>query len=190
MNIGIFSGSFDPIHIGHAMLANYALQWGGLDEVWMLVSRRNPLKNNTVASDEDRLEMVRLALEDCKGVKASDFEFYLPEPSYTYETLCDLRKNYPEHSFSLIIGSDNFVIFDKWRNYDKILNEFKLIVYPRPGYSVEGMPVTENVTILDEAPQVLISSTFIRDAIKNGKNLNFFLPDKVSTYIDFKKLYL
>lgn len=189
MKIGIFSGSFDPIHIGHAILANYVLQWADLDEVWMMVSRRNPLKNNTVASDKERLDMVRIVSEECSGLKASDFEFSLPTPSFTYNTLSELRTRYPDYSFYLIIGSDNFVIFDKWKDYHKILEEFKIIVYPRPGYSVDESKVSKNVIVLKDAPQLIMSSTFIREALKKGKRLNFFLPEKVSNYIDNKKLY-
>ncbi len=189
MKIGVFSGSFDPIHMGHAMLANYVLQWENLDEVWLMASRRNPLKRNTDASDEDRFNMVRIVADQCPGIKASDFELNLPEPSFTYRTLSELKATYPEHDFYLIIGSDNFLIFDKWRDYKKIIEEYKIIVYPRPGYIIKDPFNNPNIIILDNAPQMLISSTFIREAIKNNKRLNFFLPEKVSEYIDKNKLY-
>lgn len=190
MKIGIFCGSFDPIHIGHAIVANYVLQWGRLDEVWIMTSRRNPLKNDTIASDEDRFRMAELVAKDCPGIYASNFESGLPEPSYTYRTLTELKKNYPEHDFHLIIGSDNLMILDKWKNYINIIDEFKIIVYPRPGYPVNSKFHTPNIIILDNAPQIVMSSTFIRNAIKDNRRLNFFLPEEVSKYIDTKRLYI
>ncbi len=189
MKIGIFGGSFDPLHTGHAIVANYALQWGDLDEVWIMVSPRNPLKRNIEASDRDRLEMARLTFEDTEGIKVSDFEFSLPIPSYTYHTLTQLRKHYPEHQFSLIVGSDNWTIFNQWRDSDKIIKEFGLLIYPRPGYDVEREILPDKVILLEKAPQVVMSSTFVRKALKNNKNLNFFIPREVWSYIEKRKLY-
>lgn len=189
MKIGIFGGSFDPIHSGHAMLANYMAQWTDLDEVWLMVSPRNPLKpEGMVASEEQRLDMARLVAGKCRGVVASDFEFSLPRPSYTYLSLCRLREAYPQHQFSLIIGSDNWKIFSSWRNPDRIINEFGVLIYQRPGQEVdEELPA--GVRLVADAPQQLISSTFIRKSIKENKNLNFFLPPEVFEYIRKNHLY-
>ena len=190
MRIGIYSGSFDPIHTGHAMVANYVAQWGGVDEVWLLVSRLNPLKEERrPADDYHRMAMARLVAEECDGVHASDFEFGLPEPSYTYITLSKLREQYPEHEFVLIVGSDNWVNFGRWRDAHKIIKEFGLLIYPRPGYEVPETP-PEGVTVLGSAPSSFISSTFVRDAIKAGANVNFFVPLNVSKYIRDHRLYL
>ena len=189
MKIGIYGGSFDPIHIGHAIVANYALQWGNLDEVWILVSPQNPLKSNIHASDCDRLKMAESVFMGIENIKVSDFEFSLPIPSFTYTTLSELKKRYPEHEFSLIIGSDNWKIFNKWANSVKIIEEFGVLIYPRPGFDVSISEVPENIKILDDAPQVIMSSSFVREALKNGKNVNFFVPDAVCQYIETKKLY-
>lgn len=190
MRIGIYSGSFDPIHTGHAMVANYVAQWGGVDEVWLLVSPLNPLKiEHRPADDHHRMTMARLVAEECVGVQASDFEFQLPLPSYTYVTLTKLRERYPEHEFVLIIGSDNWVNFGRWRDAHKIIREFGLLVYPRPGYELPETP-PDGVEVLESAPSSFISSTFVRDAIKSGANVNFFVPLNVSRYIREQRLYL
>ena len=141
MRIGVYCGSFDPIHTGHAMVANYLAQYGGLDEVWLMVSRHNPLKvGRDPASEPHRLAMVKFVAEGCSRVVASDFEFSLPVPSYTYVTLCRLRERFPQHKFVLIIGSDNWHNFNRWRDSESILREFGLIVYPRPGYDLPVEP--------------------------------------------------
>lgn len=187
--IGIFSGSFDPIHTGHAMIANYISQWGGVDEVWLMVSPQNPLKEHeSQASESDRLAMVGLVAEDCSNVKASDFEFGLPLPTYTYRTLCLLKEHYPRHEFTLVIGSDNWEIFGQWRDSEKIISEFGIIIYPRPGHDVVG-DLPEGVKLMKESPQALISSTFVRESLKEGKNLNYFLPVRVYDYVKRNGLY-
>ena len=189
MIIGILGGSFDPIHSGHAIVANYALQWGGLDEVWIMVSPRNPLKSSIEAPDISRLEMARMVFNDSSEIHVSDFEFSLPVPSYTYNTLKKLQERFPEHEFKLIIGSDYWIIFNKWRDSEKIIEEYGLIIYPRPGFDVDKDNLPENVKLLEDAPQVVMSSTFIRDALKNDKNINFFVPREVCRYIESEKLY-
>lgn len=162
MRIGIFGGSFDPIHAGHVALARYALEHAGLDEVWLMVSPRNPLKESgPVASDADRLEMARLAVAGEPGIYVSDFEFSLSKPSYTWLTLESLRTAYPGHLFSLIIGGDNWANFGKWKNPEKILREFGVIVYPRPGERHDA-PIQSEAVMLEGAPQMDVSSTEIR----------------------------
>ncbi len=189
MKIGVYSGSFDPIHTGHAMVANYVAQWGGVDEVWLLVSPLNPLKEgHSPISDQHRLAMARLVAEECTHVKASDFEFYLPLPSYTYVTLTKLRERYPEHDFTLIVGSDNWVNFGRWRDAHKIIKEFGLLIYPRPGYEVPEDP-PEGVSVIGNGPTSFISSTFIREALRERANVNFFVPLNVARYIGRHNLY-
>lgn len=189
MTIGIYCGSFDPIHTGHAMVANYVSQWGGVDEVWLMVSRLNPLKDGRLpADDSHRLAMAQLVAAECKGVTVSDFEMHLPLPSYTYVTLCRLRESYPQHRFKLIIGSDNWLEFGRWRDSEKIIDEFGLLIYPRPGYEVTELP-DRGVTLLGESPTSLISSTFIRKAVAEGRNVNYFVPPPVASYIEKNGLY-
>lgn len=189
MRIGIYGGSFDPIHTGHAMLANYIAQSGLVDEVWLMVSRLNPLKKDMPpASDEHRLHMASLVAEECDGVKASGFEFGLPLPSYTYITLCRLREAFPEHTFCLIIGSDNWLEIDRWRFPDKIISEFGILIYPRPGYDVVGK-LPDGVILLPDVPTVEMSSTFVRRMAGEGKNINYFVPLSVSAYISAHNLY-
>lgn len=190
MNIGIYSGSFDPIHTGHAMVASFCAQWGGLDEVWLMVSQQNPLKEGRRPADgHHRLEMARLVATLCRNVRASGFELELPPgPSYTYETLCRLRDQYPDHTFRLIIGSDNWVDFGRWRNAHKIISEFGILVYPRPGFAVPH-DVKEGVTVLPDGPTAHISSSFVRKALAEGADINFFVPVPVAAYIRENNLY-
>ncbi len=189
MKIGVFGGSFDPVHTGHAMVASYALQFCGLDEVWLMVSRRNPLKTDaTAASDQDRLAMARIVADSVTGLRVSDLEMQLPEPSFTYRTLCELRRLHPHNQFKLIIGADNWNDFLRWRDPEKIIREFGLLVFPRPGYNLnDNLP--DGVEIASGSPQAFISSTFIRGALREGKNLNFFLPSGVMEYIERRRLY-
>lgn len=193
MTVGVFGGSFDPIHNGHVALARYALEHAGLDEVWLMVSPRNPLKPHaTIASNEQRLEMARLATEDIEGLRVSDFEFSLPVPSYSWLTLTKLREAYPDISFRLIIGGDNWADFDRWKYPDLIREEFGVIVYPRPGEEIPAPP--PGVTILSNAPQMPISSTQIRQFCKyqnpdSKKLLAKALPSSVLDYIKQHRLY-
>lgn len=190
MNIAVFSGSFNPIHAGHLILANYVSQFTGIHEVWFLVSPCNPFKTDENLLDEKiRFEMVQLALQDYPLFKASDFEFHLPKPSYTINTLDALKKSYPEHDFTLIIGSDNWTEFDKWRNYDKILDNYSIKIYPRLGYRISIPPKYKSRVEALDAPIVEISSTFIRESISEGKEMKAFLPEAVYQYINSKELY-
>ncbi|EGK00353.1 nicotinate (nicotinamide) nucleotide adenylyltransferase [Dysgonomonas gadei] len=190
MNIGIFSGSFNPIHIGHLILANYIVEFTEIEEVWFLVSPQNPLKSEDELSDEHiRLEMTELALAKYAKLKASDFEFSMPIPSYTVNTLDALRNEYPGHNFTLIIGADNWNVFESWREYDKILENYKIRVYPRLGHRITiPTKLRDKVEALD-SPIIEISSTFIRDSIAEGKDIRAFLPDDIYDYILNKGLY-
>lgn len=190
MNIGILGGSFNPIHIGHCILASYIRQNSlEIDEVWMNISPQNPLKQEIDTDyDRHRVQMVKLATDGRTGLKICDIEFSLPKPSYTIRTLDELSEQYPEHRFSLIIGSDNWFCFDKWKESERIIEEYGVIVYPRPGYPLEKFSESKNVTFVN-APQIDISSTMIRQSIKHGMSLDFFLPDKVLDYIKKNKLY-
>lgn len=191
MRVGIFGGSFDPIHVGHVELARYALEHGGLDEVWLMVSPRNPLKPHaTVATNEQRLTMARLATEGINGIEVSDFEFSLPVPSYSWLTLTKLRESYPDIQFRLIIGGDNWADFERWKNPDLIREQFGVLVYPRPGEALPSPP--SGVTILKEAPQMTVSSTEIRELLHNQhskERLRKTLNPAVFDYIISHNLY-
>ena len=187
--IGILGGSFDPVHLGHKLVASYASEYGGLDEVWVMVNRQNPLKaSQTRASEQERLEMCRLAMEGCKKVRVSDFELSLPVPSYTYDTLVSLKKTYPGYEFKFLIGSDSLANFNNWKNSGKILEEFGVMVYPRPGYEHLKMP-GEGFEQIEGMPVCGISSTFVRDICKKGWDLGGFVPEKVSEFIVRHGLY-
>lgn len=189
MTIGIYSGSFDPIHTGHAMLANYVAQSGVVDRVWLMVSRHNPLKEkNTLASEDDRLAMARLVADRCKNVEVSDFEIHLPSPSYTIDTLDALNAAYPCHKFKIIIGSDNWLAFNLWKDYLRILSDYGVIIYPRPGADIpETLP--PGAEYLENAPVAEISSTAIRKGLSLGRNECFMVPESVDTYIKAHSLY-
>ncbi len=190
MKIGVFSGSFNPIHVGHLILANYIVEFTEIEEVWLLVSPLNPQKSENELSDKYvRLEMTKLALEAYPKIKASDFEFDLPKPSYTINTLDALKVKYPEHDFTLVIGADNWAIFESWYETDKILENYKLKIYPRLGFRIK-IPdrLKQKVEALD-SPIIEVSSTFIREGIEADKNMRPFLTEKVYDYIIEKGLY-
>ncbi len=176
---GIFGGSFNPIHIGHLALANYLCEFEGLDELWFMASPQNPLKrSNDMLDDHIRLELARIATKDYPKFQVSDLEFHLPKPSYTIHTLDTLKNKYPEREFYLIIGADNWVVFDKWKDSSRILQENKLLIYPRKGFYIDEEALPSNVRLV-QAPLMEISSTFIRDSIRKGKDVRFFLPESI-----------
>lgn len=183
MQIAIFSGSFNPIHNGHLAIAREVLLQGASDELWFLVSPQNPLKKEVdLLPEADRLTMVKLAIENEQGMRSSDFEFYLPRPTYTIHTLESLRINYPQHEFKLLIGSDNLAIFDKWYEYQRIIDEFGLIVYPRPGFNTENLPKFQNTTFIS-APLINLSATAIREKLNNGESITGMMPEKVELFL-------
>ncbi|WP_410220398.1 nicotinate (nicotinamide) nucleotide adenylyltransferase [Pedobacter sp.] len=187
--IGLFFGSFNPIHIGHLIIANYMANFSDLDEVWFVVSPHNPLKQkSSLANMYDRLEMVNLAIANTPYLKANDIEFKLPQPSYTIDTLIHLKEKYPNKEFVLIMGADNLVSFKKWKNYEVLLRDYSIYVYPRPEANVDEWKAHPSITFTT-TPQMEISSTFIRNAIKQKKNIRFLVPDEVIGFIDKKNLY-
>lgn len=182
MEIGVFGGSFNPVHIGHIGLAKAMVSRGVVDNVWLILSPHNPLKEvEGLASDEDRLEMLKLACRGQKGLHACDVELTMPRPSYTVDTLRELSRRYPQHRFRLIIGADNMAIFDRWREPDYILSHYSPIVYPRAGFECAD---ALNLPMFD------VSSTEIRDRIAQGKPLSKLLPPAVEDYIRSNRLYL
>src|SRR5690606_5938911 len=187
--IGLFFGSFNPIHIGHLIIANYMANYTDLHEVWLMVSPHNPLKKKSnLANMYDRLEMVNLAIQETENIKSSDIEFRLNQPSYTINTLTHLKDRYPNKEFVLIMGSDNLVSLKKWKNYEIILRDYSILVYPRPGFEDHEMAQHPSVTITD-TPLMELSSTIMRNAIANENSIKFFVPDLVAQFIDSKGLY-
>jgi nicotinate-nucleotide adenylyltransferase len=186
---GLFFGSYNPIHVGHLMIANYMATFTGLKEVWLVISPHNPLKPKSgLANMYDRLEMAKLATENAPQLKVSDIEFKLPQPSYTIDTLTYLQERYPEKHFVLIMGADNLASLKKWKNYETLLKNYEIYVYPRPGAEVSEWKNHPAITFTD-TPEMEISSTFIRKAIKEKKNVQFFVPDPVLEFIERKGLY-
>ncbi len=181
--IGLYFGSFNPVHIGHLIIARYILNETGIDQVWFVVSPQNPLKNsNTLLNEYQRLHLVRLAIDDDYDMQASNVEFNLPKPSYTIDTLTYLEEKYPEKNFSVIIGSDSYLNIGNWKNSAALLSNFKLIIYTRPGFEVKQHQGSQT-TILKDAPLLEISSTTIRKMISENKPIKYFVPDKVSDEI-------
>jgi len=187
--VGLFFGSFNPIHIGHLIIANYMANYTSLDEVWFVVSPQNPFKEKkSLGNMYDRLEMVNLAIEGAENLQASDIEFNLPQPSYTIDTLTHLAEKHPNKEFILIMGEDNLQGILKWKNADILLRDYKIIVYPRPGYDAGEIKKHPSITMTD-TPVMELSSTFLRKAIKDGKSVKFYTPDAVIDFIDKKGLY-
>lgn len=189
MKIGLFFGSFNPVHVGHMIIANYIVAHSNLDQVWIVVSPHNPLKKKqSLAKDHDRLHLVRLAIGDNLKIKASDIEFNLPQPSYTIDTLAHLSEKHPSKEFSLIMGGDNLATLHKWKNYESIINNYKILVYKRPRYRLGDLKDHPNVTICD-APLLQISASYIRKCIKEHKSIEYLVPDRVYEYLEATPIY-
>ena len=189
MKVGLFFGSFNPIHIGHLIIANHIQQYTDLQKVWFVISPHNPLKKkSTLANGSDRLHLVNLAIEDYPNLSTSSIEFNLPQPSYTIDTLTVLKEKYPDYDFSIIMGMDNLDSFEKWKNYEQILKQYSIYVYPRIG-SEPGKWENHPKITLTAAPIIEISSTFIRQALKEKKNIRPLLPEKVWNYLEGSSMY-
>jgi nicotinate (nicotinamide) nucleotide adenylyltransferase len=189
LKIGLYFGSFNPIHIGHLAIANYMAEYSDLDQIWFVVSPQNPFKQkSSLLSDYHRLELVNRSIETYPKLKASNIEFGLPKPSYTIDTLTYLKEKYSEYEFSLIIGSDNLKNFEKWKNYELILQEHDLYVYPRPGFKDKDVELKGTVHLVN-APLMEISSSFIRDAIKEKKDIPYFMPEAAYSYLKEMHFY-
>ncbi len=190
MKTGLFFGSFNPVHIGHMVIAQYMAEFTDLEQVWLVVSPQNPLKpSNSLLQDHHRVEMVRRAVGDYPKMKASKVEFSLPRPSYTVDTLAYLREEYPERTFVPIMGTDNLEGFHKWKNWEAILQEHELYVYPRPGSDGGSLVQNPKVRLVSGVPLMEISASFIREAIKNRKDIRYMLPRDVYDYLDEMNFY-
>lgn len=187
--IGILGGSFDPVHIGHLALANYLAQFTWLDTVWLVLSPQNPFKSDSrLTPDPHRWAMLRMAIDPDTAIEPCDIELNMPRPSYMIDTLRRLKALHPADRFILVIGSDNWPGFPKWRESDAIINEFGVMIYPRPGFDISSAALPDNVTFVP-APQIDLSSTMIRQAIAQGLDVNYLLPCGVYQYIISHHLY-
>ena len=201
LKVGLYFGTFNPIHVGHLIIANHMVDHTDLDRVWLVVSPHNPFKKkSTLLEDHHRLALARVAIEDNPKLHASNIEFGLPQPSYTTNTLAYISEKYPEHTFSLIMGEDNLRTFHKWKNAEHILSNHEIFVYPRPLTIQEIQEVDEittetnnlenhsNVHLVD-APVMKVSSSFIRNAIKEKKDVRYLLTEPVYTYVEEMHFY-
>lgn len=181
--VGLFFGSFNPIHTGHMIIAGYMLHFTDLDDVWFIISPHNPLKEkSTLLADYHRYMMVQIAIEGNPRLRASNIEFKLPQPSFTIDTLIRLEEKHPDHQFVLIAGTDIFPTFHKWKNYEVLLENYRFYIYNRPGYD-SGSYASHPHVVTFSAPLMEISSSFIRQAIQEGRDIRYFVPEKVYTYI-------
>jgi nicotinate-nucleotide adenylyltransferase len=190
MKIGLFFGSFNPVHIGHLIIANTMATTTDLEQVWFVVSPQNPFKKNkSLLHEFDRIDLVERAIADNSKLKATDIEFSMPRPSFTIDTLIRLQEKYPQHAFKLIIGGDNLAQFPNWKNHGQILEYFGLYVYPRPNSEPSPMEQHPNVRFV-QAPLLDISATFIRDSLKHNRSIRYLVPDVVGEIIERKKFYV
>ncbi|MFT3932266.1 MAG: nicotinate (nicotinamide) nucleotide adenylyltransferase [Chitinophagaceae bacterium] len=188
MKIGLYFGSFNPVHIGHCIIANHFVQNTDLDRVWLIVSPQNPFKESaSLLNEYHRLHLAKLATEDVNHLKASDIEFHLPRPSYTIDTLTYLKEKHPDHEFSIILGSDGLQNLHKWKNADVLAKNYRLLVYKRPGFEIVN--TLQAKMEVAEAPLLEISSTYIREMIRQGKSIRYLVPDKVRDEIELYHYY-
>ncbi len=206
MKVGLYFGSFNPVHIGHLVIANHLANNSDLDQIWLVISPQNPhKKKSSLLADHHRLALVKVAVDDNPKLRASDIEFKLPQPSYTVNTLAYLKEEYPNNSFTLIMGEDNLRSFHKWKNYEQILKNHEIVVYPRvltiqelekikAGEDISKTSSNidiqkENITVLEDTPIMKISSSFIRKAIKENKSVKYLLTPEVEKYCDEMNFY-
>ncbi|MGA1582627.1 MAG: nicotinate (nicotinamide) nucleotide adenylyltransferase [Saprospiraceae bacterium] len=188
--IGLFFGSYNPVHIGHMIIANFMATRAGLKEVWLVVSPHNPLKaRSTLAPDYDRLHLVRLAIGDNPRLRASDIEFSLPRPSYTIDTLTLFKERFPDKQFVLIMGSDNLATLHRWKNYEILLRDYPIYVYARPGQDIPPLAASLPSVTNFEVPLMHVSSSYIRECIREGYSVQYLVPDAVYDYLDKTSLY-
>jgi nicotinate-nucleotide adenylyltransferase len=188
MNIGLYFGSFNPVHTGHLIIANHILNETDLEKIWFVVSPQNPFKSNaTLLNEYNRLHLLKVATEDDTRIKISDIEFNLPRPSYTSITLAHLVEKYPEHQFSLIMGSDSFQNLHKWKNFESIVTGYPIYVYNRASFEISNH-VNAKLTIVD-APLLQISATQVRQLVKEGKSIRYMVPEKVREEIEKGSYY-
>lgn len=190
MKIGLFFGSFNPVHTGHLLIANYFVQFTRLDKIWFIISPQNPFKaNDTLLDEGTRLEMLKLAINGDERFNASDFEFNLPRPSYTVNTLAELQKTHPNDTFIPIIGGDNLQSFHLWKDYEKIIANHEIYVYRRAGFHENPLLANHSKIKIFEVPLLNISSTYIREMLQAEKSVKYLVPEKVEKYIKEHKLY-
>jgi len=188
MRIGLFFGSFNPMHIGHKIIASYVAEFSDLEKVFFVVSPQNPLKKKQSLLDQhQRLMIIRMVVEDNSKLQVSDIEFSMTQPSYTIDTLMRLKEKYPENEYILIMGADNLKNFHKWKNYEQILQDYSIYVYPRPGIKIDVSH--KNIHIIKNVPLMDISASFIRDSIKQKKDVSYLMPEKVWQYIEEMNFY-
>jgi len=188
MKIGLYFGSFNPIHIGHLIIANHVLNETEIEKIWFIISPQNPFKEiKTLLSEFDRLHLLRLAVQDDNRMKCSDIEFNLPKPSYTSNTMTFLSEKYPEHKFFIIMGSDSYQNIDKWKNFETIISNYLIYVYKRQGHEIEKS--FNKKPIILNAPIIQISSSQIRELIKTGKSIRYLVPEIVREEIETRKFY-
>lgn len=192
MNVGLYFGSFNPIHVGHLIIAQYMIQQKDIDAVWFVLSPHNPLKNkSTLLEDYHRLAILKIAIEDEPKFRAEDIEFKMPQPSYTIDTLAYLSEKHPTVNFSLLMGEDNLRGLNKWKNHEKILEKYKIYVYPR----IDITPIEHNfknhpsIIFCEDVPVMNLSASYIRTLIQNGKSTRYLLTDKVFRYVDEMNFY-
>jgi len=189
VRIGLFFGSFNPVHVGHMIIANYMVTHTEMDKLWMVVSPQNPFKEKkSLANNYDRLHLLQLALDDNPMITASDIEFSLPVPSYTIDTLTYLHEKYPDHEYVLIMGGDNLYSLHKWKNYELLLERYQIYVYTRPTHEIPDIAEHPNVHLFD-APLLDISSSYIRNEIAKARSIRYLVPDRVYGYLMANTLY-